>query len=217
MDSISPSKTGLSPSGSADPHDGAVAWCFLPVGHDQKRRCSRGFREFFEVDDEIGVNGSKQEPSLEDFFRQKQLPVEVLANDRPVSLDENRKIWNNGVCITSETIFDESGLPSGRMLIFEKQSGPKLPDQTVERLQKATRQLSILSPRESEILGLVYEGLTNKAIGIRSEISEKTVEKHRSNIMSKLGLQNSSQLIRTVSEARLGAELLEKTGNSAEQ
>lgn len=92
------------------------------------------------------------------------------------------------------------------MLTFEPVSFAPLSKATLQRLKAANARLKVLSPRESEILDLVFEGLTNKAIGLRSEISEKTVEKHRSNIMQKLGIRNSTQLIRCVCEAKLGEE-----------
>ena len=61
----------------------------------------------------------------------------------------------------------------------------------------------MLSTRESEILDLVFSGLTNKAAAGRANISEKTVEKHRANIMRKLRVRSSTDLIRRVTEASL--------------
>ena len=55
--------------------------------------------------------------------------------------------------------------------------------------------LDALTPRELEILKLVVEGQTNKKIGELLCISPKTVDKHRSNLMKKLDLHNSRQLI----------------------
>jgi DNA-binding CsgD family transcriptional regulator len=43
-----------------------------------------------------------------------------------------------------------------------------------------------LSPREVQVLRLVAEGRTNKAIASRLVLSEKTVDRHVSNILSKL-------------------------------
>lgn len=51
-----------------------------------------------------------------------------------------------------------------------------------------------LTPREREVLKLVAEGHTSKAIGEFLCISPKTVERHRSNIMGKLDLHNVSEL-----------------------
>ena len=51
-----------------------------------------------------------------------------------------------------------------------------------------------LSAREREVLKLVAEGNTNKAIANLICISVKTVEKHRSNLMKKLNMHNSAAL-----------------------
>jgi DNA-binding NarL/FixJ family response regulator len=53
-----------------------------------------------------------------------------------------------------------------------------------------------LSPRETEVVKLVAEGLTSKEIGDTLSISEKTVERHRANILDKLGLRDRVELTR---------------------
>ena len=53
----------------------------------------------------------------------------------------------------------------------------------------------ILSPREKEILYLIAEGYSFKSIAEKLVISPSTVYSHRSNLMSKLGLNNRRELI----------------------
>jgi DNA-binding NarL/FixJ family response regulator len=53
-----------------------------------------------------------------------------------------------------------------------------------------------LSPREREVLKLVAEGKTNKEIAGMLFISTRTVENHRANIMNKLRLKKTADLIR---------------------
>jgi DNA-binding NarL/FixJ family response regulator len=53
-----------------------------------------------------------------------------------------------------------------------------------------------LSHRESEVLKLIAEGLTSREIGAILHISDKTVERHRSNILEKLGLRDRVALTR---------------------
>ncbi len=53
-----------------------------------------------------------------------------------------------------------------------------------------------LSDREREILQLVAEGRTNREIADRLYISVKTVLRHRTNIMEKLGFHNRTELIK---------------------
>jgi ATP/maltotriose-dependent transcriptional regulator MalT len=52
-----------------------------------------------------------------------------------------------------------------------------------------------LSEREIEVLRLVAAGLSNRDIGQRLFISEKTVKTHLSNIMGKLGVSNRTQAV----------------------
>jgi DNA-binding NarL/FixJ family response regulator len=53
-----------------------------------------------------------------------------------------------------------------------------------------------LTPRETEVIKLVAESYTNKQIADALVISEKTVERHRANILEKLGMRDRVQLTR---------------------
>ena len=53
-----------------------------------------------------------------------------------------------------------------------------------------------LTPRQAEVLQLVAEGKANKQIAAELGISIKTVEKHRQNLMKKLGLHDTAGLTR---------------------
>ena len=53
-----------------------------------------------------------------------------------------------------------------------------------------------LSPRETEIVKLIAEGHTGRQIAEALVISEKTVERHRSNILEKLGMRDRVELTR---------------------
>jgi len=62
-------------------------------------------------------------------------------------------------------------------------------------LQKS---LEDLTKREKEIAHMIATGLTNKAIASQLNISIHTVQFHRSNIMSKLELKNTADLVKFV-------------------
>jgi DNA-binding NarL/FixJ family response regulator len=59
-----------------------------------------------------------------------------------------------------------------------------------------------LTPREQEVMRLLAEGFTTREIAKRLFISPKTVENHRANIMKKLDLRTTIDLVRQA--ARLG-------------
>jgi PAS domain S-box-containing protein len=60
----------------------------------------------------------------------------------------------------------------------------------------AAAQVAMLSPREREVLELVVTGEANKVVARRLDISEKTVEKHRSSLMKKMNVRNVAELVR---------------------
>ncbi len=55
---------------------------------------------------------------------------------------------------------------------------------------------SILTAREREVLKLISDGKSNKEIGDLLFISVHTVERHRANIMDKLNLKNTADLVK---------------------
>jgi DNA-binding NarL/FixJ family response regulator len=63
-----------------------------------------------------------------------------------------------------------------------------------------------LTPRESEVLQLLAEGLSNRAIGLQLEISEHTVKFHVNAILGKLGAQSRTEAV--VRATRLGLIIL---------
>jgi len=62
--------------------------------------------------------------------------------------------------------------------------------------QSETSLISNLTEREIEILKLVAQGLTNKEVGDALDISHRTVDTHRTNLMKKLDVTNVAGLIR---------------------
>ncbi len=55
--------------------------------------------------------------------------------------------------------------------------------------------MNVLSRRELDIVQLIKEGLSSKEIALRLDISLKTVEVHRYNILKKLSLKNTAALV----------------------
>jgi DNA-binding NarL/FixJ family response regulator len=53
-----------------------------------------------------------------------------------------------------------------------------------------------LTPRELEVVKLIAEGMTSREIAAELVISDKTVERHRANVLDKLGLRNRVELTR---------------------
>jgi two-component system response regulator DevR len=88
---------------------------------------------------------------------------------------------------------------------------PAVTDRVMARVRapgsgKAASPLGLLTPRETEILGLIAEGMSNREIATTLFLAEKTVKNNVSGILSKLGMQRRTQA------AVLGAEWLPKRG-----
>lgn len=82
------------------------------------------------------------------------------------------------------------GVPVPRKL------APRLLSDFLDRVQNGgAPSYEQLSPREREVLRLVAKGRTNKEIAEGLSLSVRTVERHRSSIMTKIGLQNRAELV----------------------
>jgi two-component system nitrate/nitrite response regulator NarL len=62
-----------------------------------------------------------------------------------------------------------------------------------------------LSDREIEVICQIADGLKNKEVGIKLNISARTVETHRRNILAKLDLKNTAEMIRYAIDNKLVA------------
>jgi DNA-binding NarL/FixJ family response regulator len=73
---------------------------------------------------------------------------------------------------------------------------PATTSRLLQRLQDGANRpdpLGELSEREREVLTLIGEGLTNRQIGERMYLAEKTVKNYVSNILTKLGMERRTQ------------------------
>ena len=66
----------------------------------------------------------------------------------------------------------------------------------VERGRPDDQQFDVLTPRELQVLKLIAEAYTSKEIAQELVISVKTVERHRQNILDKLGMSDRVELTR---------------------
>lgn len=66
----------------------------------------------------------------------------------------------------------------------------------LRRARKGEEASNPLTPRETEVIKLVAESYTNRQIAEALVISENTVERHRANILEKLGLHDRVELTR---------------------
>lgn len=81
---------------------------------------------------------------------------------------------------------------------------PSLVHKFLPEVQAKTSQSSSLveplTPREKDVLRLIVQGCTNRQVGEELNISVRTVEGHRANILEKLGLHSRVELVRYARE-----------------
>ncbi len=74
----------------------------------------------------------------------------------------------------------------------------------LERVRRGERvPRGVLTPREEEVVKLIAEGHSSKEIAGLLTISLKTVERHRANVLSKLGMRDRTELTRYAIRAGL--------------
>ena len=101
-----------------------------------------------------------------------------------------------------------SGLIDGIRLVAGGRSllDPAATARVMDRLRRGDprqHQLDLLTPQEQRVLSLITEGLTNRQIGDRLGLAEKTIKNYVSVVLAKLGLQRRTQA------AVLGTQLFE--------
>jgi RNA polymerase sigma factor (sigma-70 family) len=69
------------------------------------------------------------------------------------------------------------------------------------RRARAAERLALLTPREREVMAMVVDGKANKQIAASLQISQKTVEAHRAQVMRKMEAGSVAELVRLAQAA----------------
>jgi DNA-binding NarL/FixJ family response regulator len=63
--------------------------------------------------------------------------------------------------------------------------------------------LPFLTPKEKEVIRYVLDGYSNKEIADKMDISPRTIETHRANVLNKFNLKNTTELIKKILEHKI--------------
>ncbi|MEO5744413.1 MAG: response regulator transcription factor, partial [Terracoccus sp.] len=101
--------------------------------------------------------------------------------------------------LLKDRVFDIATVVDALRRISDDESviDPTIVSQLLRR-QRTTDPLAALTTREREVLELVAEGMSNKALAARLFVAERTVEAHVTQIFLKLDLPASTDLHRRV-------------------
>ena len=111
----------------------------------------------------------------------------------------------NGAFDFIEKPFDEARLLTSIRQGAERMRQNKSEAAEIDELQS---RFDSLSARQREVMELAVAGLSSKEIGIRLNISPKTVENHRAWVMERVGARNVADLIRKAMKIRSHKERL---------
>jgi two-component system response regulator FixJ len=136
-----------------------------------------------------GMDGLEVQQALRD--QGVTLPVIIMTGHGDVSLAV--RAMKAGAVDFIEKPFEKAGLLSaleaGRARLDRAERGRDLAGEAAVRLQA-------LTPRERDVLDGLARGLPNKSIAFDLGISPRTVEIHRANLMTKLGVRSLSEALR---------------------
>lgn len=134
-------------------------------------------------------------------IRERDADLKIMVLSMHKERDYFRKALAKGVdgYILKDDIFEKvisaiKSIQEGRKSFSEKVTSFVLEDYSV--LKESEISLQLLTKREKEVLKWVAEGLTNKGIATKLEISVRTVEAHRASLMNKLDLDNVQELVK---------------------
>ena len=107
--------------------------------------------------------------------------------------------------VTAEHLFEAVRVVAGGDALLAPSITRRLIDEFANRRQPhgAPSALRFLTPRETEVLRLVAEGLSNREIAERLVITDETVKTHVSRLLAKLGLRDRTQAVVAAYESGL--------------
>ena len=135
-----------------------------------------------------GMSGMELQEALVD--QAAGLPIIFLSGHGNVRM--SAKAFRTGAIDFLEKPFDEAVLLER---IHEALGLDKTNRKSAARHAHASSRLSVLTPREREVMLLLVAGNTNKEIAAKLDLSTRTIETHRGRVMDKSGVQSVAELV----------------------
>lgn len=138
-----------------------------------------------------GMDGMELQKKLND--KHSILPIIFVTGhgDVPMAVDAMKE---GAVDFIQKPYREEALLEKIEAALEQDQEQRK----SLDEKQEIIRRVKSLTPREREIMDRMIAGQANKVIAIELEISQRTVEIHRSRVMHKMGTHSLAHLVRMV-------------------
>jgi DNA-binding NarL/FixJ family response regulator len=140
-----------------------------------------------------GVDAARQIVSKAPNVRVLALSAHVDQQHVSSMLDAGARGYLAKDCETAELVEALQRLAAGKVYLGAGVADVVV-DDYVKRLDDGTQPKQALTSREREVLQLLAEGKSTKEIAGLLDLSSKTIDTHRANIMSKLGLHSIAEL-----------------------
>jgi RNA polymerase sigma factor (sigma-70 family) len=141
-------------------------------------------------------------PDLMQYLSQRSYAGPVILITGHGDVDMAVTAIKNGAFDFIEKPFDESRLLASIRRAAEK---GRESESAAAQLEELQCRFDSLSARQREVMELAVAGLSSKEIGIRLNISPKTVENHRAWMMERIGARNLADLVRKA--MKIGAQM----------
>lgn len=144
-----------------------------------------------------GMDGLAVQQALKD--RGIILPVVIITGHGDVALAV--RAMKAGAVDFLEKPFEKAALVTSIENALRRNEGR---EELARMAEQARAHLNALTPRERDVLNGLVDGQSNKVIAYDLGISPRTVEIHRANLMSKLGVNSLSDALKIAFTARMG-------------
>ncbi|MEM7002670.1 MAG: response regulator transcription factor [Pseudomonadota bacterium] len=134
-------------------------------------------------------------------IRQRQLPVQVIVLTGASSELVLREFLAVGV---QGMLYKDDDPQELLLAVNAVLAGEQSFSATVQAKLEKAQQLDSLTSRERQVIRLIAQGLTNKAIAESTGIAIKTVDNHRTNMMKKLNLHSVAEVVAFANRMGLG-------------
>ncbi len=128
---------------------------------------------------------------LQEELARRDFAIPIIFISGHADVPDSSKAFRAGAVDYMEKPFDSEVLLKRMQEAIQKDLDTRV--QLAEK-RKLKKRLSLLTPREREVYTLIVKGLSNKEVAKQLNISNRTIDVHRSKIMEKMEAEDLSEL-----------------------